>query len=258
MIKKKYDKLEARIYDSRREMGEAAAKDVAAAVREALSRKEECSMIFAAAPSQNEVLAALAADDSIRWERVRAFHMDEYCGLDADAPQAFGNFLDRALFSHVPLKAVHYLRDGGRTPEEICQSYAALLERYPVDIVCLGIGENGHIAFNDPPVADFADKELVKVVALDQVCRQQQVNDGCFSSLEEVPAYAVTLTVPALCRGEKLFCVVPGILKADAVKKTCEGAVGESCPATALRKHGSAILYLDSDSAAGLWFGERN
>lgn len=249
-----YDEMEARIYNSRKEMGAAAAGDIAEAIRQVLAVKEECNMIFAAAPSQNEMLEALLADDSIEWERIRAFHMDEYCGLDPAAPQAFGNFLDKGLFSHVPLKAVYYLREAGHTPEEICMHYTGRLEKYPADIVCLGIGENGHIAFNDPPAANFQDKELVKIVELDPVCRRQQVNDGCFSSLDQVPTHAVTLTVPALCRGKRMFCVVPGPLKADAVKRTCEGPVGEACPATALRRHGGAILYLDPDSGAGLTF----
>ncbi len=252
MTGKRYDELEVRIYDSRSEMGEAAASDIAAAIREVLGRKEECSMIFAAAPSQNEVLEALGRDGSIDWGRIRAFHMDEYCGLSPDAAQAFGNFLEEALFKRVPLKAVHYLRDAGDGPEEICANYGALLERYPADIVCLGIGENGHIAFNDPPVADFRDPEPVKVVELDPLCRRQQVNDGCFSSLDEVPAYAVTLTVPALCRAQRMFCVVPGSRKAAAVRDTCRGEVGEKCPATALRRHGGAVLYLDRDSGAAL------
>lgn len=252
MIEKTYDELEARIYDSRAEMGAAAARDVAAAIGKVLEEKESCNMIFAAAPSQNEVLAALRADTSIQWSRIRAFHMDEYCGLKADAPQAFGNFLDQALFAHVPFRSVHYLRDAGRTPEEICETYSALLEQNPVDIVCLGIGENGHIAFNDPAVADFSDSALVKVVELDAVCRQQQVNDGCFCGIEEVPTHAVTLTIPALCRGKELFCVVPGIRKAHAVKQTCEGAIGEACPASVMRRHGNAVLYLDRDSATEL------
>ena len=158
MIGKKYDELDVRIYGSPREMGQAAALDIAEAVREVLGRKEECCMIFAAAPSQNEMLEALQKDASVEWGRIRAFHMDEYCGLVPDAPQTFGNFLEKALFAKVPLKAVHYLRDAGTSPEEICGNYAELLERYPADIVCLGIGENGHIAFNDPPVADFGDR----------------------------------------------------------------------------------------------------
>lgn len=252
MIRKVYEKMEVRIYGSRKEMGTAAAGDIAAAVRAVLAEKEECNMIFAAAPSQNEMLEALREDKSIEWRRIRAFHMDEYCGLDPAAPQAFGTFLERALFSAVPLKAVHYLREAGNGPEEICVNYTKLLEAYPADIVCLGIGENGHIAFNDPPVADFKDEKMVKIVELDQICRRQQVNDGCFPSLEQVPVRAVTLTVPALCRGKKMFCVVPGTLKAEAVKNTCEGPVGELCPATALRRHGGAVLYLDQDSAAGL------
>ena len=249
---KMYDNLETRVYDSRKEMGAAAARDVAAAIEKVLAEKEICNMIFAAAPSQNELLAALRADTSIRWNRVRAFHMDEYCGLRPEAPQAFGNFLEQALFAHVPFLRVHYLREAGNTPEEICENYSALLKQYPVDIVCLGIGENGHIAFNDPAVADFSDPALVKVAELDAVCRQQQVNDGCFDTLEEVPARAVTLTIPALCRGKKLFCVVPGTRKAQAVRRTCEGPIGEACPATALRRHGGAVLYLDRDSAAQL------
>lgn len=251
MTEKRYDEMKVKIYDSRKEMGKAAAEEIGEAIRQVLARKEECSMIFAAAPSQNEMLEALRTKDSVEWSRVRAFHMDEYCGLDPAAPQAFGNFLERGLFAHVPLKAVHYLREAGNTPEEICVNYGKLLEAYPADIVCLGIGENGHIAFNDPP-ADFEDKKLVKIVELDPVCRQQQVNDGCFSSLEQVPTHAVTLTVPALCRGRRMFCVVPGALKAEAVRRTCEGPVGEACPATALRRHGGAVLYLDPDSGAGL------
>ena len=252
MKQRKYDNLMAQIYDTRVEMGAAAAKDIGAAIKEVLLKKEECNMIFAAAPSQNEVLASLAADESIEWNKIRAFHMDEYCGLDMEAPQAFGKFLDKALFEKVPFKSVSCLRNAGNTPEEICKNYSRWLNQYPVDIVCLGIGENGHIAFNDPPVADFHDDVLVKVVELDQVCRNQQVNDGCFATIDDVPTHAVTLTIPALCRGKKMFCVVPGILKADAVKNTCEGPIGEVCPATALRHHMGAILYLDRDSASKL------
>ena len=246
------DQLDVRVYPDRDEMGRSAAQEAAQAIRGLLAEREEVNLIFAAAPSQSEFLRALCAEGDIDWGRVNAFHMDEYCGLVPDAPQTFGNFLEKALFAKVPLKAVHYLRDAGTSPEEICGNYAELLERYPADIVCLGIGENGHIAFNDPPVADFGDPKLVKLVELDPLCRRQQVNDGCFSSLEEVPAYAVTLTVPALCRAEKMFCVVPGARKAAAVRDTCKGEVGEKCPATALRLHGAAVLYLDGDSAAGL------
>ncbi len=243
------DFLRVEVYPTRAEMGAAAARDIAAAIRQVLAEKECCDMIFAAAPSQNEVLAALAADKTVDFTRVRAFHMDEYIGLAPDAPQGFGNFLRRAIFDRVPFREVHYLR-GGADPEAECARYAALLERYPTDIVCLGIGENGHVAFNDPPVADFADPVLVKKVALDPVCRQQQVNDGCFEALSQVPTHALTLTVPALMRGKRLFCVVPAGTKARAVRDTVYGPIGETCPASALRRHECAKLYLDPDSAA--------
>lgn len=249
MKKLSFDLLRVEIYDTRGEMGAAAARDIAAAIRQVLAEKDCCNMIFAAAPSQNEVLAALAADKTVDFTRIRAFHMDEYIGLAPDAPQGFGNFLRRALFDKAPFKEVHYLHGSGE-PEAECARYAALLERYPADIVCLGIGENGHVAFNDPPVADFADPALVKKVALDPVCRQQQVNDGCFAALSQVPTHALTLTVPALMGGKRLFCVVPAATKAQAVRSTLYGPISEACPASALRRHGGAVLYLDPDSAA--------
>lgn len=249
MKKLLFDLLRVEVYDTRGEMGAAAARDIAAAIRQVLAEKDCCNMIFAAAPSQNEVLAVLAADKTVDFTRIRAFHMDEYIGLAPDAPQGFGNFLRRALFDKAPFKEVHYLR-GNEAPEAECARYAALLERYPVDIVCLGIGENGHVAFNDPPVADFSDPALVKKVALDPVCRQQQVNDGCFGALSQVPTHALTLTVPALMGGKRLFCVVPASTKAQAVRDTLYGPISEACPASALRRHGGAKLYLDPDSAA--------
>lgn len=246
------DKLRVRIYPDRQAMGQGAAEDIAAAIRRVLARKECCNMIFAAAPSQNEVLAALAADKSIDFTRINAFHMDEYCGLAQNAPQGFGNFLRTAIFSKAPFRSVHYINGSAADIEAECARYSALLEKYPTDIVCLGIGENGHIAFNDPPVADFHDPVLCKQVALDPICRQQQVNDGCFASIDLVPTHALTLTVPALFRGKELFCVVPATTKANAVQATVRGSIGEHCPATVMRNHDAAILYLDPDSAAKL------
>ena len=148
--------------------------------------------------------------------------------------------------------SVHYLNGNAADIPAECARYGALLEAFPTDIVCLGIGENGHIAFNDPPVANFRDPVLCKQVALDPVCREQQVHDGCFSALEQVPTHALTLTVPALCRGKEMFCVVPAATKANAVYATVRGSFGEHCPATVLREHPAAILYLDADSAAKL------
>lgn len=242
-------KLPVRIYDTRRNMGEAAAADVAACIRELLAVKQEIYMIFAAAPSQNEFLAALAATPGIEWDRIHALHMDEYVGLPSDAPQGFGNFLRAAIFDKVPFASVDYIGTES-DPEETCRRYAALLQGIQVDIVCMGIGENGHIAFNDPPVADFNDPLTIKKVALDETCRLQQVHDGCFARIEEVPRYAVTLTVPTMFRARYIFCIVPAPTKANAVRATVCGPVSEQCPASILRTHEHAILYTDSDSAA--------
>lgn len=248
----KKDNLNINIYASRDEMGAAAAADVKAAILRALGEKDEINMIFAAAPSQNEVLANLAADKEIPWGRVNAFHMDEYIGLDKDAPQGFGNFLRDHIFGIAPFKSVNYIRIDAPDAEEECARYEKLLRENPVDIVVLGIGENGHIAFNDPPFADFEDKKLVKTVKLDEICRNQQVNDGCFAKIDDVPTHALTLTVPALMSGKELYCIVPAKTKANAVAATVNGAITPDCPASVLRTHASANLYLDPDSASFL------
>ncbi len=246
----KKDLLTVNIYDSRDEMGKAAGADIKACILSLLEKKETINMIFAAAPSQNEVLASLAEDKEIPWNRVNAFHMDEYIGLSADAPQGFGNFLKAAIFGRAPFKSVNYINISATDANAECERYSKLLAENPTDIVVMGIGENGHIAFNDPPVADFNDPKKVKPVALDEICRQQQVNDGCFATINDVPKTAITLTCPTLFSGDYLFCIVPAPTKANAVKATVCGEIGEACPATILRRHKSAILYLDPDSSA--------
>ena len=246
----KRDELTVKIFENREAMGEAAAKDVAAKIKELLGEKSEINMIFAAAPSQNEVLAALSRDRSVEWGRINAFHMDEYIGLDKDAPQGFGNFLKAHIFSLVPLKSVHYIDITAKDPEKEAARYGELLKAHPADIVLMGIGENGHIAFNDPAVADFRDKQTVKAVALDEICRNQQVNDGCFRRLEDVPTHALTVTIPALTAAPWLFCVVPAASKANAVKETLTGRIDEHCPASILRVRKNSALYLDEKSSA--------
>lgn len=244
------DKLKVEIYDTRAEMGNAAARDIKAKIAQLLAEKGEINMIFAAAPSQNEVLAALADDGQIEWNRVNAYHMDEYIGLSADAPQGFGNFLKAHIFGRAPFKSVHYIDCTAADPEKEAARYEKLLGDNPPDVVVMGIGENGHIAFNDPPVADFKDARGAKVVKLDEVCRNQQVHDGCFARLEEVPKYAITLTVPTLVSAPWLFCIVPAKTKANAVKECLTGEIGEHCPASILRLQENAVLYLDKDSAS--------
>jgi glucosamine-6-phosphate deaminase len=244
------DHLHVNVYANRDEMGMAAAKDAAAQIQALLNTKEFINIIFAAAPSQNEMLFHLAANDEIDWSRLNAFHMDEYVGLHSTAPQRFGHFLDQAIFGKLPFHEVHYINGNASNPEEECSRYAALLEAHPVDMVCMGIGENTHIAFNDPHVADFNDQSMVKLVALDEVSRMQQVHDGCFASIEEVPRMAITLTVPALMRAASIFCVVPGINKAMAVGHTINADISALYPSTALRLHENARLYLDVNSAS--------
>ena len=246
----KKDNLNIKIYPSRGDMGIGAAQDIKNAIVALLNKKEEINMIFAAAPSQNEVLAALVADRDIEWGRINAYHMDEYVGLSADAPQGFGNFLKNALFGLVPFKSVNYIDISAKDSKAECERYSALLHANRPDVVVMGIGENGHIAFNDPHVAFFNDPETVKAVSLDLVCRQQQVNDGCFACLDDVPEYALTLTIPTLVNTDNIFCIVPAKTKAWAVNETVNGEVSEKCPASILRTHKNATLYLDPDSSA--------
>jgi glucosamine-6-phosphate deaminase len=242
--------LGVRIYPKREEMGKAAALDVSAKILELLERKEEINMIFAAAPSQNDFMSALVNDVTIPWNRINAFHMDEYIGLDKEAPQGFGNFLKCALFGNVPFRSVYYIDGTATDTESECHRYSALLKSFPVDIVCLGIGENGHIAFNDPPVADFNDPKMVKVVDLEQTCRQQQVNEKLFTEINLVPTHAITVTIPALLKANYMFCIVPARNKAEAVFHTLNDEISEKCPATILRTKRGAILYVDEESAS--------
>jgi glucosamine-6-phosphate deaminase len=248
----KVDQLEIKIFETRQEMGENAARMVADKIREIQDTKDFVNIIFASAPSQNEFLEALKAEQGITWEKVNAFHMDEYVGVPADAPQNFGYFLKVRLFDHVPVHSVSYLDGNATDIEKECEHYANLLLENPIDIVCLGIGENGHLAFNDPHVAFFDDPLIVKKVQLDDACRQQQVNDACFDTFDEVPETALTLTIPTLLKAKYAFCIVPGEKKADAIYHTVAEDIKEEFPSTILRKHPHAILFIDKASSGRL------
>lgn len=243
-------RLRVRLYENRALLGEDAARMTAEKIRQLLAGGRDVNIIFAAAPSQNEFLAALAAEESLEWSRVNAFHMDEYTGLSGDAPQGFANFLKERIFNKLPFKSVHFINGNAADPEAECDRYEGLLESFPADIACMGIGENNHLAFNDPHVADFNDPRLVKIVDLDHACRQQQVNDGCFADIAHVPLNAITLTIPALTRAASVFCMVPGGNKARAVYNTFRQEVSEQYPSTILRHHPDAVLFADTDSAA--------
>lgn len=241
--------LSVHIFDRREEMGKAAAADAVSRINKIIDEKSEAVVVFAAAPSQNELLAALKKAE-VDWTKVRAMHMDEYIGLPEDHKAGFGNFLREAIFDELPFKAIHFLYDNDANPELICNRYTELMHQYPPDLVLLGVGENGHLAFNDPDVADFKDPEMVKIVALDDICRMQQVNDGCFATFEDVPEKAITLTMSALLSIKEAVTVVPGKNKAQAIDKMLNGEISTKCPASILRRHENAALYLDVDSAS--------
>ena len=245
------EKLSVSVHDTRDSMGKAAAKAAAERINAVIAAKGEANVVFAAAPSQNETLAYLLKEN-IDWTKVRGFHQDEYIGLDPAHPAGFGNFMRRTIFDLVPFKELHYLLCAPEEAEAKCEEYTALLKKYPADLIFLGFGENGHMAFNDPAVADFNDPKMVKIVELDDICRQQQVNDGCFGALSEVPKQAMTLTLSFIMNVPHAICTVPTDRKANAVVGALCGPVTTECPASILRSHNDAALFLDAPAASKL------
>jgi len=245
-------RLRVEVFPSRPMMGVAAARAVAEAIRGLLARDGRAAVIFASAPSQNEFLAALRQEPGIDWLKLTAFHLDEYVGVAPDHPASFRRFLVDRLFSRVKVVAFHGLDGQAKDLPAECARYAALLRAAGPALAILGIGENGHLAFIDPPVCDFAERADVRVVELDEPCRRQQVNDGCFPSLAEVPRTALSLTVPFLMRVPRAVAIVPGPAKRAAIQAAVLGPVTAACPASVLRRHPDATLFLDDDSAAGL------
>lgn len=247
-------RLALEIHADRSALGCAAARAVAANLHGIIARQGEARVIFACAPSQNEFLAALIDPAqcglALDWSRITAFHMDDYVGLTAAHPQSFRHYLHQHLLRHVAIGRFHPLPAEEHDAIAVAARYTALLREKPIDLICMGIGENGHIAFNDPPVADFEDPALVKVVELDHACRQQQVNDGCFPALGDVPMRAFTLTVSVFRQARCLSIHVPGPRKAGAVRGTVEGPVSTACPASILRLHPQATLYIDNAAAS--------
>lgn len=236
---------------NRDDLGLAAGKRAEQLLVDLLCGQESVRVVFAAAPSQNEMLAYLRASSIIDWSRVSAFHMDEYVGLPQDSTQSFGHYLRANIFEKVSFKNVNFL-DGNADPIVECERYSKLLDAAPIDLVLMGVGENGHIAFNDPPVADFDDPLTVKQVELDEACRVQQVNDGCFAKFEDVPTYALTLTIPTLMSARALVCSVPGSTKSAAVGNMFLGPVDVKCPASVLRLHPQCYCFFDAESAVDL------
>jgi glucosamine-6-phosphate deaminase len=247
------DRLAVEIHPDRLAMGRAAARAVAAFLRDTLAAQGAARVVFGCAPSQDEFIASLTAPEAcgvdLDWGRLTVFHIDDYVGLAGDHPQSFRHYLQEHLLARVKVGRFHPIPAERPDRAGVCTDYAALLAEKPIDLICLGIGENGHIAFNDPQVAEFDDPSPVKVVELDALCRAQQVNDGCFASLDQVPGQAYTLTVPVFRQARRLSIHVPGPRKAKAVQATLLGPVAPTCPASILRLHPHATLYLDADSA---------
>lgn len=243
--------MKIHVHENRAELGAAAAAAIAAALRHRIATQGVVTVVFAAAPSQNETLAALIAAPGIDWSAITAFHMDEYVGAKPDSPWSFRRFLREHIFDQVHPRVFNPIQGETLDTEAECRRYGALLPKGGFDIALLGIGENGHLAFNDPP-CNFEDPEPIKIVTLDEACRVQQVHDGAFATLADVPKQAFSLTVPTLIAAHELFVMVPGPAKAAAVKASVEGPVTNQCPASILRKHPRAELFLDRDSASQL------
>jgi glucosamine-6-phosphate deaminase len=242
------DKLEVRVYPDRAAAGAAGAEIAAGTIGEAIARDGKAAVVFASAVSQDQFLAAMRRQP-IDWPRVTAFHMDEYAGMAPDHPASFCRFLRDRLFDHVPVAAFHQIDAQAADADAECERYAALLREARPCLTIMGIGENGHLAFIDPPVCDFRDPRDVRPVELDEVCRMQQVHDGAFERLEDVPSQALSLTVPFFLRVPRALVFVNGQHKSAAVEAALNGPVAESCPASALRGHPSAILFLDPAAA---------
>ena len=252
--------LEVNIYGTRDEMGKAAARDVAAAMKKIMKTKYYVVAVFAAAPSQNEFLAHLARIRAIDWDRVICFHLDEYVDLPRNHPNTFEAYLREHLFDLVKPEKIYFLKGLRGNAREVARRYGNLLRRHGgIDISCIGIGENGHIAFNEPG-SDLDDPETVRIITIDNLSVKQQYRDykdhpdpaARYASLKAVPRQAWTMTVPAILSAREIFTIVPAPQKAEAVKKMWEGPISSSCPSSALRRHAAVKIYLDKDSGAGL------
>ncbi len=243
------DKLKVEIYESEAESGRAAADHVLKILKSALQTKGTANLILATGTSQLSFLEALKKKD-IEWDKITVFHLDEYKDMSDQHPASFRKYLKERILDIVKPGKVYLINGDSPDLDKEMETYSELLKQNPVDIACIGIGENGHIAFNDPPVADFNDPHLVKVVELDEACRRQQMGEGWFPSLDDVPREAVTLTVTAIMNCKSISCVVPGKRKAEAVRNTLYLEISTSCPASILRTHPDTLLFIDSDAAS--------
>ena len=243
------DQLHVEIFDTPKSLGQHAANFVIEKLQSAIKQKGKANLILATGASQFTFLDAFKKSPILDWKKITVFHLDEYKDVSDQHPASFRKYLRERILNEVQPAQIYFLKGDAEDINTELERYENLLRSHPVDIACIGIGENGHIAFNDPPVADFNDPKLVKVVELDEMCRKQQLGEGWFKTLNDVPTHALSLTIPAIMNSKSISCVVPDKRKADAIYNTLYGPVKTICPASILRKHGDAYLFLDKNSA---------
>jgi glucosamine-6-phosphate deaminase len=244
------DALSVRVYPTQTDLAADVAQLAQAHLQKVLAQKTSAAVILATGNSQIKFLEQLITLGGVDWSRITLFHMDEYLGIDANHTASFRRYMRERVEQRIKPKVFHYIEGDAALPLDECKRYAELLAARPIDLCCLGIGENGHLAFNDPPVASFDDAHKVKLVQLDRACRQQQVSEGHFPALEAVPRYAFTLTIPTLCSAARMLCIAPEKRKAQAVYDALRGPIATACPASILRRQAHATLFLDTESAS--------
>jgi len=238
------------VYKSEAEMVQDVALQTQTYLQNRITQQGAAAVILATGNSQIQFLNALIALGGVDWSKITLFHLDEYLGINADHPASFRRYLRDRVEKRVNPAVFHYIEGDAMQPLDECDRYTNLLQAQPIDLCCLGVGENGHLAFNDPSVAAFDDPRKIKLVQLDKVTRQQQVNEGHFPTLEAVPQYAFTLTLPMICSAQKILCLAPEKRKASAVKEMLQGSISTTIPASILRTQAQATLFLDADSAS--------
>lgn len=243
--------MKIEIFEDGQQLGLAAAKQGAQAIRQALESRGSANIIVATGASQFETLAALVAEPGIDWTRVTGFHLDEYLGLDDQHPASFRRYLRERFVSKVSLAAFHYVDGSSSDPQGVCDQLGEVIGQHPIDVAFVGIGENGHLAFNDPP-ADFETTTPYLVVELDEACRKQQAGEGWFATLDDVPTQAISMSCQQILKTKKIICSVPDQRKAAAVRNSVEGPVTPDVPASILQAHDDTILFLDQASASEL------
>ncbi|WGV26168.1 glucosamine-6-phosphate deaminase [Halotia branconii] len=244
------DDLLVQIYNSEVEMAQEVAKITQKYLQEVLQRQDTAAVLLATGNSQLKFLDALIELGGINWSRIILFHLDEYLGITANHPASFRRYLQERVEKRVYPQQFHYIEGDALQPVAECDRYTKLLQAQPIDLCCLGVGENGHLAFNDPAVANFQDPYAVKLVKLDLANRQQQVNTGHFPSIDSVPQYAFTVTLPLICSATKIICLAPEERKAQAVKQMLRESISSKYPASILRQQSQATLFLDINSAS--------